>query len=291
MAFESPIQQALQHYPITLALVVMCVGVFALQLFFGVNPTNPTNQALIAWGANFLPFSLGEAPWRLVTSLFLHIGFMHLLFNMFALYYFGQVAERMFGAVNFLALFLLSGVGGNLLNNYLGLHSVMAGEPPIISAGASGGIMGIGMALLVTALTKTSFNNFALNFRSLLIVMAINLSYGFLVGGIDNASHVGGAIVGGLLGVVYVMQYRVIRQQQLFAHKANSAPWQPNTLANSEISGITSHQSTPPSSHALSGKIVRSSYMILTVLFIGIYWWLHTNFMQLLNTTLPSIIH
>ena len=291
MAFESPIQQALQHYPITLALVVMCIGVFALQLFFGVNPTNPTNQALIAWGANFLPFSLGEAPWRLVTSLFLHIGFMHLLFNMFALYYFGQVAERMFGAVNFLALFLLSGVGGNLLNNYLGLHSVMAGEPPIISAGASGGIMGIGMALLVTALTKTSFNNFALNFRSLLIVMAINLSYGFLVGGIDNASHVGGAIVGGLLGVVYVMQYRAIRQQQLFAHKANSAPWQPNTLANSEISGITSHQSTPPSSHALSGKIVRSSYMILTVLFIGIYWWLHTNFMQLLNTTLPSIIH
>ena len=291
MAFESPIQQALQHYPITLALVVMCVGVFALQLFFGVNPTNPTNQALIAWGANFLPFSLGEAPWRLVTSLFLHIGFMHLLFNMFALYYFGQVAERMFGAVNFLALFLLSGVGGNLLNNYLGLHSVMAGEPPIISAGASGGIMGIGMALLVTALTKTSFNNFALNFRSLLIVMAINLSYGFLVGGIDNAGHIGGAIVGGLLGLVYVMQYRAIRQQQLFAHKANSVPWQPNTLANSEISGITSHQSTPPSSHALSGKIVRSSYMILTVLFIGIYWWLHTNFMQLLNTTLPSIIH
>ena len=291
MAFESPIQQALQHYPITLALVVMCVGVFALQLFFGVNPTNPTNQALIAWGANFLPFSLGEAPWRLVTSLFLHIGFMHLLFNMFALYYFGQVAERMFGAVNFLALFLLSGVGGNLLNNYLGLHSVMAGEPPIISAGASGGIMGIGMALLVTALTKTSFNNFALNFRSLLIVMAINLGYGFLVGGIDNASHVGGAIIGGLLGMVYVMQYRAIRQQQLFAHKANSVPWQPNTLANSEISGITSHQSTPPSSHALSGKIVRSSYMILTVLFIGIYWWLHTNFMQLLNTTLPSIIH
>lgn len=291
MAFQSPIQQALQHYPITLALVVMCVGVFALQLFFGVNPTNPTNQSLIAWGANFLPFSLGEAPWRLVTSLFLHIGFMHLLFNMFALYYFGQVAERMFGAVNFLALFLLSGVGGNLLNNYLGLHSVMAGEPPIISAGASGGIMGIGMALLVAALTKTSFNNFALNFRSLLIVMAINLSYGFLVGGIDNAGHIGGAIVGGLLGWVYVMQYRAIRQQQLFAHQASSAPWQPNTLANSEISGITSHQSTPPSSHALSGKIVRSSYMILTVLFIGIYWWLHTNFMQLLNTTLPSIIH
>ena len=290
MAFESPIQQALQHYPITLALVVICIGVFALQLVFGVNPTHPTNQSLIAWGANFLPFSLGDAPWRLVTSLFLHIGFMHLLFNMFALYYFGQVAERMFGAVNFLALFLLSGVGGNLLNNFLGLHSVMAGEPPIISAGASGGIMGIGMALLVTALTKTSFNNFALNFRSLLIVMAINLGYGFLVGGIDNASHVGGAIIGGLLGMMYVMQYRVIRQQQLFAHQASSAPWQPNHLGDGPISGSTA-PFMPPSLVVLKGKIITASYVALIVGFIAMYGWLHISFMQLLNLALPSIIH
>lgn len=290
MAFESPIQQALQYYPITLALVVICIGVFALQLFFGVNPTNPTNQALIAWGANFLPFSLGEAPWRLVTSLFLHIGFMHLLFNMFALYYFGQVAERMFGAVNFLALFLLSGVGGNLLNNFLGLHSVMAGEPPIISAGASSGIMGIGMALLVTALTKTSFNNFALNFRSLLIVMAINLGYGFLVGGIDNASHVGGAIIGGLLGMVYVMQYRAIRQQQLFAHKASGAPWQPNHLDDGPIFGSTA-PFIPPSLVVLKGKIITASYVVLIVGFMAMYGWLHSSFMQLLNHALPSIIH
>lgn len=289
MAFESPIQQALHHYPITLALVVICIGVFALQLFFGVNPTNPTNQALIAWGANFLPFSLGEAPWRLVTSLFLHIGFMHLLFNMFALYYFGQVAERMFGAVNFLALFLLSGVGGNLLNNFLGLHSVMAGEPPIISAGASGGIMGIGMALLVTALTKTSFNNFALNFRSLLIVMVINLGYGFLVGGIDNASHVGGAIIGGLLGMMYVMQYRVIRQQQLFAHQTSSTPWQPNHLGDAPISDSAA-PFIPPSLVVLKGKIITASYIVLIVGFMAIYGWLHISFMQLLNHALPSII-
>lgn len=290
MAFESPIQQALQHYPITLALVVICIGVFALQLFFGVNPTNPTNQSLIVWGANFLPFSLSDAPWRLVTSLFLHIGFMHLLFNMFALYYFGQVAERMFGAVNFLALFLLSGVGGNLLNNFLGLHSVMAGEPPIISAGASGGIMGIGMALLVAALTKTSFNNFALNFRSLLIVMVINLGYGFLVGGIDNASHVGGAIIGGLLGMVYVMQYRAIRQQQLFAHQASSAPWQPNHLGDGPISANTA-PFIPPSLVVLKGKIITASYVVLIVGFVAMYGWLHISFMQLLNHALPSIIH
>jgi len=167
---------------------------------------------------------------------------------------------------------------------------VMAGEPPIISAGASGGIMGIGMALLVAALTKTSFNNFALNFRSLLIVMAINLSYGFLVGGIDNAGHIGGAIVGGLLGWVYVMQYRAIRQQQLFAHQASSTPWQPNHLGDGPISGSTA-PFIPPSLVVLKGKIITASYVVLIVGFMALYGWLHTSFMQLLNTTLPSIIN
>ena len=243
MAFESPIQQALHHYPITLALVVICIGVFALQLFFGVNPTNPTNQSLIAWGANFLPFSLGEAPWRLMTSLFLHIGFMHLLFNMFALYYFGQVAERMFGAVNFLALFLLSGVGGNLLNNFLGLHSVMAGEPPIISAGASGGIMGIGMALLVTALTKTSFNNFALNFRSLLQGLDGNapaLKDGVQLGSIAGVHSVG-------LGKVVLARNRELAKLEphlqpndgtVFVHETQLAAAKDHIIVNASHTGL-----------------------------------------------------
>ena len=208
MTFQSPIRQGLQHYPITLLLIAMCIGVFAIQLFFGVNPNNPTNQSLVAWGANFLPFTLDQDVWRMVTSLFLHIGLMHLMFNMFALYYFGQVAERMFGSANFLYLFLLSGIGGNLLNNTIGIAGIVNGQPPMVSAGASGGIMGIGMALLVSAFLKTTINQIRLSPTSLMWVMAINLGYGFLVGGIDNAGHIGGAITGGILGAVYVMSYR-----------------------------------------------------------------------------------
>lgn len=286
MAFQSPIQQGLQHYPITLILMVICIGVFAAELLAGVDAANPTNQSLLAWGANFLPYSLGDAPWRLVTSLFLHIGILHLMFNMFALYYFGQVAERMFGSRNVLLLFLLSGIGGNLFNNYLGLHTVMTGEPPIISAGASGGIMGIGMALLVAALTKTAFNQLTLNFRSLLMVMSINLGYGFFVGGIDNASHVGGAVIGALLGVVYVMQHRVDRQQQLISDDANNAPWPPTALSAEHLSHTQSVTSQP-----LTGKLVTSSYIGLTLLFAIIYWWLHQSFLQLLTNTVPSMIH
>jgi hypothetical protein len=120
--------------------------------------------------------------------------------------------------------------------------------------------------------------------------MAINLSYGFLVGGIDNAGHIGGAIVGGLLGWVYVMQYRAIRQQQLFAHQASSTPWQPNHLGDGPISGSTA-PFIPPSLVVLKGKIITASYVVLIVGFMALYGWLHTSFMQLLNTTLPSIIN
>lgn len=287
MAFQSPIKQGLQYYPITLVLMVICIGVFAVQLIFGVNGAHPTSQSLLTWGANFLPYSLGDAPWRLVTSLFLHIGIMHLMFNMFALYYFGQVAERMFGSRNFLLLFLLSGIGGSLLNNYWALHAVMAGEPPIISAGASGGIMGIGMALLVAALTKTSFNQIALNFRSLLMVMAINLGYGFFVGGIDNASHVGGAVIGGLLGIVYVMQHRVNGQQQFLINETNQAHWHSDMQTTGQLPGTASVLSSQP----LMGKIIVSSYILLTLVFVLIYGWLHHRFMQLFVNAVPSFIN
>ena len=165
----------------------------------------------------------------------------------------------------------------------------MAGEPPIISAGASGGIMGIGMALLVTALTKTSFNNFALNFRSLLIVMVINLGYGF-GGGIDNA----GRWVVRLSVVCWVWctscgialsassSYSPIK---LVAHLGN-----PIIFGDGPISGSTA-PFIPPSLVVLKGKIITASYVVLIVGFMAIYGWLHISFMQLLNLALPSIIH
>lgn len=203
------LQTLLKKAPITTLLLISFVGLYLIQLFTGVDANNPTSQDLIHWGANALPFTMIDEPWRLLTSAFLHIGLMHLLFNTFAMYFFGQVAEPMFGHAKFLAIFLLSAVGGTLLNNYVTWYALInEGAQPGLSAGASGGIMGIGGALLVGALFKVAVGGLMLNLRSLVLIMGINLVYGFAVPGIDNAAHIGGAITGALLALPIALAYR-----------------------------------------------------------------------------------
>ena len=195
--------------PVTCLLLISFVGLYIIQIVTGVDANNPNSQDLITWGANALPFTMVDEPWRLVSSAFLHIGLMHLLFNAFAMYFFGQVAEPMFGHGKFLAIFLLSAVGGTLLNNYITWQAILDNTGmPGLSAGASGGIMGLGGALLIAALFKMSAAGMVLNLRSLVFIMGINLVYGFAVPGIDNAGHIGGAITGAILALPMALAYQ-----------------------------------------------------------------------------------
>ncbi|MGO3887573.1 MAG: rhomboid family intramembrane serine protease, partial [Psychrobacter sp.] len=203
------IQQLFKTAPVTTLLLVSFIGLFVIQVLTGVDANNPSTENLLNWGANALPYTMNEDPWRLVSSAFLHIGLMHLLFNAFAMYFFGQVAEPIFGSAKFLVLFLLAAVGGGLLNNYITWQALLEGTgQPGLSAGASGGIMGIGAALLIVALFKISVNGMVLNLKSLIMIMGINLVYGFAVPGIDNAGHIGGAITGLVIALPFAIAYR-----------------------------------------------------------------------------------
>ena len=203
------IQQLLKTAPVTTLLLISFIGLFIMQVLSGVDANNPSTEALLKWGANALPYTMDSEPWRLASSAFLHIGLMHLLFNGFAMYFFGQIAEPMFGSAKFLALFLLAAIGGNLLNNHITWQGILDGTgQPGLSAGASGGIMGIGAALLIAALFKISVNGMVLNLKSLIIIMGINLVYGFAVPGIDNAGHIGGAVTGLVIALAFTIAYR-----------------------------------------------------------------------------------
>lgn len=195
------IQTLSKKAPITLTLIVLFVAVACYQFIQGVSLDSPSSKELIVFGANFLPLSLSDEPWRLLTSAFLHIGIIHLLFNCFAMYYFGQVVEQIIGWLRFLVLFLLSAVGGNLVNLYITWQEVITGGSVGVSAGTSGGIMGFGMFLLVLAMTKTP-TMFVLNTRTLASIMGLNFVMGFAIDGIDNAGHFGGACVGVLFALL-----------------------------------------------------------------------------------------
>ena len=219
------ISQLFKTAPVSTLLLASFIGLYIMQVLTGVDANNPTTEQLLHWGANALPLTMVNEPWRLISSGFLHIGLMHLLFNGFAMYFFGQVAEPMFGSVKFLALFLLAVIGGNLLNNQMTWLGILDGTgQPGLSAGASGGIMGIGAALLIAALFKISVNGMVLNLKSLIFIMGINLVYGFAVPGIDNAGHIGGAITGLLIASGFALAYR----QRLMAMRSStpsSAPY------------------------------------------------------------------
>ncbi|MGP4788635.1 rhomboid family intramembrane serine protease [Psychrobacter sp. 1Y11] len=243
------IKQLFSTAPVTTILLISFIGLFVIQLLTGVDANNPSTEALLNWGANALPYTMGEDPWRLISSGFLHIGLMHLLFNSFAMYFFGQIAEPMFGSSKFLALFLLAVIGGNVLNNHVTWQAIIDGSgQPGLSAGASGGIMGIGAALLVAAFFKMSVNGMMLNLKSLVIIMGINLVYGFAVPGIDNAGHIGGAITGLLIAlpIAFAYRQRELAQQAAMAgaQQAYQNAVQDSYSSNHQHSYQTSLQNT-----------------------------------------------
>ncbi|MFZ3144451.1 rhomboid family intramembrane serine protease [Psychrobacter glacincola] len=243
------IQQLLKTAPVTTLLLVSFIGLFIMQVLTGVDANNPSTEALIKWGANTLPFTMDSEPWRLVSSAFLHIGLMHLLFNGFAMYFFGQIAEPMFGSAKFLALFLLAAIGGNLLNNYVTWQGIVDGTGQAgLSAGASGGIMGIGAALLIAALFKISVNGMVLNLKSLIFIMGINLVYGFAVPGIDNAGHIGGAITGLVIALAFAIAYRQLMAEVIQNIATYESDYLPHYRSEQQNEYHTTYINTPVNS-------------------------------------------
>lgn len=134
--------------------------------------------------------------WRLLTSLFVHIGFMHFLFNVYALYLLGRDAEACYGGLRFLVIYFCGGLCG-------GAASVIS-KPQTVSAGASGAIFGLVGALIAFALiNKQSLPRvvFSRWVRGMITIVVINIIIGLSVAMIDNTAHLGGLTGGFLFGL------------------------------------------------------------------------------------------
>jgi membrane associated rhomboid family serine protease len=134
--------------------------------------------------------------YRLLTSAFLHeqgltgFGPLHIIFNMWALIIVGPPLERLLGRARFVAVYLLSALGGSVLFYFIA-------QPYSVAIGASGAIFGLFGAWFVVA------RKLNVDVRSILILIGINLALPFFLGGIAWQAHVGGLITGGLITAAY----------------------------------------------------------------------------------------
>lgn len=203
---------------ITAVLIMINVGLFVWQIMHGVDASNPTTADAIYWGADFAPLTYLEQPASLFTSMFFHFGLIHLMLNMWALYVFGNIAEQLLGRGYYLGLYILAGLAGSLLSGYIAIRDSYAllenFDPsllPHVGAGASGAVMGLGGALTILAiLPALPRQRFILDKKALLIIMAINLAFGFMATGINNAAHIGGMLMGALLALIWYVGQRFV---------------------------------------------------------------------------------
>lgn len=172
-------------------LIDFTVLVWVVMVLSGVSATQPTGHALAQWGSNVSSRTLHGEPWRLVTSLFVHGGVMHLLLNMFSLWLLGLMLEQRVGAWRLLAVYLASGVAASLA-------TVWYHASGINSTGASGAIFGLYGFMLVLLLSKKIVLDKSDRRAMLGLVVYLVLSnlISGLNGNIDNIAHVGGLLMG-----------------------------------------------------------------------------------------------
>ncbi|MFT4019896.1 MAG: rhomboid family intramembrane serine protease [Acinetobacter sp.] len=206
-------QLDVQLWWMTAILIALNVGLYLWQITSGVDSANPSMIDAIAWGADYTPLTFLEEPQRLFTSIFFHFGFIHLALNMWGLYIFGSIAEQLFGRFYYLNLYVICGLSGSLLSSWFSIQDSLmlmqhpaANYLPVVHAGASGAVMGIGGALtLLSFFPPLPHQRFVLLKRTLLMVLALNLAIGFMMPNIDNAAHWGGMIMGVLMAAVWIL--------------------------------------------------------------------------------------
>lgn len=176
---------------VTASIILINLVVFLLMYIFGNGSLD--NKTLIKFGANYVPLTKSGQVFRLLTSAFLHIGFFHLLCNMYSLYILGNNIEYFYGKKRYIAIYLYSAITGSLF-------TLIFSGSNVISAGASGAIFGLLGSLLYFGYNYRGYiGNKIIN--DVIAVIAINLMIGFSLSNIGNAAHIGGLIGGFFLSM------------------------------------------------------------------------------------------
>jgi membrane associated rhomboid family serine protease len=188
--------------PIVLNLIIINALVYAAQYILD-GPPDPHDPYKIGWFTGKIALysyhSEDFKPYQLVTYMFAHGGFFHILFNMYALWIFGRVLERVWGAKKFLIFYLLCGLAAGLTQMFFAGSAV----------GASGAIMGL-LAAFAYTFPHTQFYILPIPVPIkakylAAIYAAIDIFGGFSGGsdGVAHFAHLGGLVMGFILVIIW----------------------------------------------------------------------------------------
>ncbi|HWQ40706.1 MAG TPA: rhomboid family intramembrane serine protease [Desulfosporosinus sp.] len=175
---------------LTYILLGMNLIVFLLMTLAGGSTDQ---RVLVAFGAKVNTLIQAGEVWRLLTSTFIHIGIMHLVFNLYALWALGPLTEESFGHRRFFVIYIFSGLGGSIASFLF---------TTALSAGASGAIFGLLGALLYDSFKRPNLWKSGLGIN-LIIVILVNFGFGLTQPGIDNFAHLGGLLTGTVISVYF----------------------------------------------------------------------------------------
>jgi rhomboid protease GluP len=188
----------LRAYPVTSVIITLNLIYFIVIAFTG--DTNSTEH-LIDYGA-FTSYAPGDPfgtnqPWRYVTSIFMHAGFQHLLFNMFSVLVFAPPLERLLKSFKYAVFYLLCGILGNALSAVVSslTDDKWSGH---VAVGASGAIYGVYGAFLFISLFRKAWLDEASR-KTVYMILGFGVVYSIVIPSVDLWGHVGGGLAGFLL--------------------------------------------------------------------------------------------
>ena len=174
---------------LTYGLIGINVAIFLLQLSVGVD------KSAADWGMWPVGIAANGDYWSLLSSAFLHGSILHIAFNMYVLFVMGPTLERVLGHARFAVLYLLAALGG-------AVASYLFSDLNTVSVGASGAIFGL-MGAFVVAGRRLRYD-----ITQVLVLLAINLAFGFIQPNVDWRAHLGGLVVGALVAAIFVFAPR-----------------------------------------------------------------------------------
>ncbi|AMX00173.1 MULTISPECIES: rhomboid family intramembrane serine protease [Rummeliibacillus] len=192
--------EKLSQYILLYPVISIIIGINIAVYLIGLIPPLGLNIVIKGAAANYL-IADGEY-WRLLTSMFIHGGFFHLLFNMFSLYVFGPELERLAGKLRFFTIYFVSGFMGNVV-------SYLIQPANYVSYGASGAVFGLfGAFLALVYYTRKTMPQLK---QIIMPIVVISVIMTFLQPNVNATAHIAGLVTGLIIGLFDFHPKRVLR--------------------------------------------------------------------------------